>query len=129
MGLGIRVATPIAEVNGGKISDAAGRSGAKKVWSQSAEWCDYSGTVDGQELGMTILCHPDNFRPSWMHARNYGLIAANPFGRKAMRKGASSKVVIKKDETLRLRYAILVHDQKGDSGKALAQYLRLAEEH
>ena len=73
---------------------------------------------------MTILCHPDNFRPSWMHARNYGLIAANPFGRKAMRKGTSSKVVVMKGETLRLRYAILVHDRKMDSSEALVEYLQ-----
>ncbi len=77
---------------------------------------------------MTILCHPDNFRPSWMHARNYGLIAANPFGRKAMQKGASSKVVVKKDETLRLRFAILIHDKKQDSDEALAEYLQFAGE-
>lgn len=126
MGLGIRVATQITEVAGGRITDAAGRKGAKRVWSQSSEWCDYSGTIDGQELGMTILCHPDNFRPSWMHARNYGLVAANPFGRKAMQKGTSSKVVVKNDETLRLRYAIFVHDKKQQSGKALAEYLQLS---
>ncbi|MDB4557943.1 PmoA family protein, partial [bacterium] len=124
MGLGIRVATPITEVAGGAITDAAGRNGAKRVWSRSSAWCDYSGTVDGKELGMTILCHPDNFRPSWMHARNYGLIAANPFGRKAMRKGTSSKVVVTKGETLRLRYAILVHDRKMDSSEALVEYLQ-----
>lgn len=128
MGLGIRVATPITEINGGKITDAADREGAKRIWSQSSAWCDYSGTIDGQSMGMTILCHPNNFRPSWMHARNYGLIVANPFGRKAMGKGASSNVVVKKDETLRLRYAILVHDKKQDSGKALTKYLQLLEE-
>ena len=124
MGLGIRVATPITEVNGGAITDAAGRNGAMTIWSQSSAWCDYSGKIDGQELGLTILCHPDNFRPSWMHARNYGLIAANPFGRKAMRKGTTSKVVVKKDETLRLRYAILVHDKKEDAGEAHTEYLQ-----
>ena len=128
MGLGIRVATPITEVNGGKITDSAGRTGAKRIWSKSSAWCDYSGSIDGQELGMTILCHANNFRPSWMHARNYGLTAANPFGRKAMRKGTTSKVVVKKDETLRLRYAILVHDKIQDSGKALAEYLQLLGE-
>lgn len=125
MGLGIRVATPITEVAGGRISDSAGRKGAKRIWSQSSAWCDYSGTIDGQEIGLTILCHPDNFRPSWMHARNYGLIAANPFGRKAMKKGTTSKVVVKKDETLRLRYAILVHDTKQDSSRAITEYLQL----
>jgi hypothetical protein len=27
---------------------------------------------------------PANFRASWFHSRDYGLIVANPFGKKAM---------------------------------------------
>ena len=58
---------------------------------------------------MTIFCHPENFRPSWFHARDYGLLAANPFGRAAFNKGEPSKVVVKPGESLRLRYGMLVH--------------------
>lgn len=109
MGLGIRVATPIAEVAGGQLADAAKRQGAKEIWSQSADWCDYRGEIGGRQVGMTVFCHPTNFRSSWFHARDYGLLVANPFGRAAMRKGPSSKVVVKPNETLRLRYAVWAH--------------------
>jgi hypothetical protein len=64
---------------------------------------------------MTILCHPDNFRPSWMHARDYGLMVANPFGRKAMKQGDESKVTIKPGESLKLRYGIWVYASKRDT--------------
>lgn len=110
MGLGIRVATPISEMSGGKLTDSEGRQNAKKIWSNSAAWCDYSGQINEQTIGMTIMSHPTNFRKSWLHARDYGLLVANPFGRAAMRKGEPSQVVVKHGETLRLRYAVRIHN-------------------
>ncbi|MEZ6059595.1 MAG: PmoA family protein [Planctomycetaceae bacterium] len=109
MGLGFRVATPISEVRGGRLSDSERRSGADNIWGNAAAWCDYSGNVDGQTIGITVMCHPGNFRPSWMHARNYGLVVANPFGRQAMKKGDVSKVTVRPGEELRLRYGIWLH--------------------
>ena len=112
MGLGIRLATPLAEVNGGLLRDADGRSTAKEIWSQSAKWCDYSGVIDDQRVGMAILCHPNNDRPSWFHARDYGFVAANMFGRKAMHKGPASQLVVPAGEHFRLRYAIAIYSSK-----------------
>jgi len=126
MGLGIRVATPITEVNGGQITDSDGRVGAKNVWSQSSAWCDYSGRSTGQTIGMTILCHADNFRGSWMHARNYGVVAANAFGRKAMKKGPIDRTVVKPGESLRLRYGIFVHGEKPNLDTIHKQYMTIA---
>ena len=55
------------------------------------------------------MCHPGNFRESWMHARDYGLLAANPFGRQAMQKGGASKTLVEPGETFRLRYGVWIH--------------------
>jgi len=138
MGLGIRVATPMRVEKGdgtlpsgtGTIADAKGRRNGAEVGGNSADWCDYSGTVDGKHVGMTIFCHPDNFRPSWFHARDYGFVAANAFGRAAFKKGEPSKVVVKPGETFRLRYGILVHaDEDGkipDLDAAYNEYLQLS---
>ena len=68
MGLGVRVATPIAVKQGGTIRDALGRRNEREVWGNAAEWCDYSGTVDGRLAGITTMCDPRNFGPSWLHA-------------------------------------------------------------
>lgn len=55
--------------------------GDRAVWGKRAQWVDYWGTVDGKTVGIAIFDHPDNPRhPTWWHARDYGLIAANPFG-------------------------------------------------
>ncbi|MGD9635301.1 MAG: DUF6807 family protein [Pirellulales bacterium] len=138
MGLGIRVATPMRVEKGdgslppgtGNITDAKGRKNGAEVGGNSADWCDYSGTVDGKHVGMTIFCHPDNFRPSWFHARDYGFMAANAFGRAAFKKGEPSKVVVKPGESLRLRYGILIHaDEDGKSpnlNAAFKEYVELA---
>lgn len=111
MGLGIRVATSIAVKTGkgGRILDASGRVNEKEVWGKSAEWIDYSGPIGDRSAGMMVVPDPANFRPSWFHARDYGFIAANPFGRKALARGEESKLVIEKGETFRLRFAILIH--------------------
>ena len=126
MGLGIRVATEIAELKSGQISDSEGRRGAKQVWSQPSKWCDYSGTIGDKRIGMTILCHPDNFRESWMHARNYGVIAANPFGRQAMKKGPKSRIEVSGDAGLRLQYGILLHGPTPDLDAVYRQYVDLS---
>jgi hypothetical protein len=118
MGLGIRMATAIAEKSGrgGLIIDSDGRTTAAAVWGKTADWCDYSGLVDGQPAGVTIMPHPGNFRPSWWHARDYGFVAANPFGRNAFTKGDPSRVVVKPGEEFRLRYAVIVHDGRPGNG-------------
>jgi hypothetical protein len=140
MGLGFRVATPLrAETESkdapdlpagqGRILDSEGRENEKEIWGNSADWCDYSGPFEGQRVGMTIFCHPKNFRPSWFHARDYGLLEANPFGRAAFGKGEPSKVTIKPGDQMRLRYGVLVHgspaDDELDLDAAYKAYLEL----
>jgi hypothetical protein len=140
MGIGFRVATPLrvgasGEGNlppgSGAMLNSEGRKNEREVWGNSADWCDYIGTMAGQRVGMTIFCHPDNFRPSWFHARDYGLLEANPFGRQAFGKGAASKVIIQPGEKLRLRYGVLVHagpqGSTPDLKQAYADYLKLAD--
>jgi hypothetical protein len=119
MGLGVRVATPIAVKQGGTILDALGRRNEREVWGNSADWCDYSGTIDGRNAGITTMCDPRNFRPSWHHARDYGALVVNPFGQQAFRKGPASKVVVKPGESFRLRYGVLLHAGPKDAAPDL----------
>jgi hypothetical protein len=116
MGLGIRLATPLAVVNGGQILDSEGRKNGKEVWGKQAAWCDYSGELSGSFIGMTLMPAPDNFRKSWFHARDYGFVAANPFGVNAFTRGEKSKIVVRRGEKLRLRCGVLLHS--GDKTEA-----------
>jgi hypothetical protein len=142
MGIGFRVATPIrvetesagaVPAGNGSMVDSEGRKNGDEIWGNPSDWCDYSGNLDSQRVGITLFCHPDNFRPSWFHARNYGLLEANPFGRDAFGKGEKSKVPVLPGEEFRLRYGILVHasaedenDGKMDLAAAYADYLKAA---
>lgn len=119
MGLGVRVATLIAVKQGGTIRDAQGRRNEREVWGNSADWCDYSGTIAGRHAGITVMCDPQNFRPSWYHARDYGALVVNPFGRQAFGKGTASRVIVKSGESFRIRYGVLLHAAPPDAAPDL----------
>jgi hypothetical protein len=131
MGLGVRVATPIAVTSqtGGRILDAEQHKDEKEIRGHTAAWCDYSGQVGERFAGIAIMPDPANFRPAWWHVRDYGLMVANPFARKALGKGEPSKVVVQPGEPFRLRWVILVHSsptgQTVDIGKACRDGLDL----
>ena len=127
MGLGVRVATPIAERNGGLIVSSSGDKTARQTWGKAYQWCDYSGVVGGQRVGITLMTDPSNFRPSWFHNRDYGLMVANPFGRKSMKQGEESRVVVQKGDKLRLCFGLLLHagptEQELDLAAAYRDFL------
>jgi hypothetical protein len=112
MGFGARVATECTEKNGGTLLNSHGVKSAKATWGKAAAWCDYSGTKDGERIGITLMPGSTNFRESWWHNRDYGVFVANAFGRAAMGQGAKSAVTVKKGESLRLIYGAMLHDGK-----------------
>ena len=109
MGFAARVATPLTEKNGGRITSSEGRTSAAATWGRVAAWCDYSGTVDGVRKGIQLVADPSNFRPSWWHNRDYGVFVANPFGREAMKQGSKSRVVVPRGEAFTLRFGAVLH--------------------
>lgn len=109
MGFGIRVTKRLIEKQGGELRNSRGVTTAAKTWGQPADWCDYSGTLGNQKLGITIMPAPGQFRPSWWHTRDYGLMVANPFGREAMKQGPKSSIAIAPSEDFRLRFGAMVH--------------------
>ncbi len=128
MGFGARVATALTEKNGGLITSSTGLKTAKMTWGQPADWCDYSGSVNGRRAGLTLMADPANLRPSWWHNRDYGLIVANPFGRKSMNQGEPSRVVVQPGERLRLRFGVLSYSaataQDLDGAAAYRDFVR-----
>ena len=60
-------------------------------------------------IGATLMPDPQNFRPSWFHARDYGLLVANPFGRRAFKQGEASRVPVPPATPLRLRFGVYIH--------------------
>ncbi len=131
MGLGIRLNTPLAvdQKLGGRILDNRGRRNGTEVWGQTADWCDYSGPLDGRWVGMTVFSDSSNVRPSWSHARDYGFLAVNPFGRAAFTQGEPSRIVIQPGETFRLRFGVYVHESASDADCPVAEIYRVFADH
>ncbi len=114
-----------------RITNADGKEGEKECWGYPSNWCDYSGEIDGKAAGIAIFDDPTNRPRSCWHVREYGLMAANPFGRQksgfpAMH-GRTDVVRLGKDEHLRLRYGIYLHDGNATAGNVAEAFERFAK--
>lgn len=114
MGFGVRLATGLEEKAGGRIVNADGAATAKGTWGRTSSWCDASGRAAEPyaTAGITVVAAPANFQSSWWHNRDYGLLVANPFGRRALTGGAPSRVTVAPAEPLRLGFAAVLHDAR-----------------
>jgi hypothetical protein len=119
--LSFRVATPMDGSRGGRIENAGGGRGEKECWGKASPWCDYSGTVEGKQVGIAVMDHPENLRhPARWHVRDYGLMTANPFGTSTFEGEAGGKrgeYTLKAGQTLRLRYRVLLHRGDASAGR------------
>jgi hypothetical protein len=118
-GFSIRVPTSMAvdTKQGGRIINSEGITDAA-AWAKRAKWCDYSGPVEGETLGVAMLNHPGSFRyPTPWHVRTYGLFTANAFASRAFDKTAEDCTFeLKKGERVKLRHRLIFH--KGDEKTA-----------
>ena len=115
----VRVATSMDASGAGRIENAQGGVGEAQTWGRRSQWCDYSGPVSAQTVGVAILDHPESFmHPTYWHVRDYGLMTANPFGISNFTGDPSQRgdFTLPAGDTLRFRYRVLVHC--GDAGKA-----------
>ena len=116
MGLAVELAKAVSVETGkgGRILNSNNQKNQQEAFGNQAEWCDYSGEIDNQFVGIQLLSHPGNFRRPWCQARDYGLIGLNPFGKNAYAKESDRvtdppKFEVPKGESLRIRYGVLVH--------------------
>jgi hypothetical protein len=126
---GVRVPDSMTEKKGkGTLTNAEGKTGMPAIWGKRSKWSDYSGPVadkDGETktAGVTIFDDPKNTVPACWHSRDYGLMAANPFGRTAFPGAKEDKLFhLSKGETLKLRYGLFVHKGDVKEGKVAEAY-------
>ena len=96
---------------------------AKAVWGKRADWVHYFGVIDGKPAGIAFLSHPTNpskgNQKGWWHARDYGLISANPFAPEKI-KGDGGRT-IPKGQSLGFRYQIIFHSFDNHEGAKIEQ--------
>lgn len=101
----------------------------KDIWGKHATWVDYWGQLDGKTVGVAIFDHPANPRhPTTWHAREYGLIAVNPFGLHDFEKKpkGAGDLKIKQGEQATFRYRFLFHEGDVKQAKIAEAYRQYA---
>lgn len=134
--MGIRSHPNLQLVNGSGVTTANGQAvnseglTGKDIWGKKARWVDYWGTVDDKVVGIAIFDHPKNPRhPTWWHARDYGLIAANPFGVHDFEKkpAGEGNMTVKAGESVTFTYRFLFHEgdaQSLDTAKRYEEWIQ-----
>jgi hypothetical protein len=121
------------KVGRGHIVNSEGVRDAE-TWAKRAAWCDYYGPVDGKVVGVAVFDHPQNPRyPTWWHVRDYGLFAANPFGRHDFEKltdKTAGNLVVPAGKSVTFRYRFYLHEgdeKQGKVGEKCQEYVKASD--
>ena len=84
----IRVADWLNEKDGtGTYLNSRGEKTAQQVWGKRAKWIRLEGEHNGKTIGIIIMNHPSSVNyPTYWHARDYGLLSADPLGQYVFQK-------------------------------------------
>lgn len=112
------------EVAAGHAFDSEGRRDGA-LWGERCRWLTYHGPVGGKDVGVALFDHPGNLRhPTWWHARDYGLVGANPFGIHDFdgKPAGTGDFELSKGKSLRLRYRVLLYAGTRDAEALEAEW-------
>lgn len=127
---GIRVAKELNSPPAHMVN-SQGAEGEKAIWGKRAEWVDYDGKVEGEEVGIAVFDHPKSFRhPTTWHARGYGLFAANPFGLRDFTRDPNQdgSWTIPERKSLTFRYRVVIHHGDYKAANVAEAYQKYAAE-
>lgn len=93
----------------GNYLTSAGKQG-DAAWGTRASWCMLYGKLGKDSISIVMLDHIKNpGYPTYLHARNYGLFAANPLGQKIFSNGKTEmNFSLLKNQSTIFRYKILI---------------------
>jgi hypothetical protein len=93
----------------GNYRSSEGIEGAK-VWGTRGRWMKLSSEINGESVTLVIIDNPSNVGyPTYWHARDYGLFAANPLGQKIFSEGKEElNFSLKKGKSTTFKYRLVV---------------------
>jgi hypothetical protein len=82
------------------------------VWGTRGRWCVLTGKIGADTISIAMLDHPKNpGYPTYWHARDYGLFAANPLGQKIFSDGKETLgFALEPKQSVTFRYRVLIVD-------------------
>ncbi len=128
--MAFRIRPEIQGNRAGVLTNAEGRQGERNVYGTPSPWMDYSGPIEGHGTrGIALFDHPRNFRhPTFWHVRDYGLAAANPFGRSSVGgEDEDGSHLLQKGESMTFVYRVYVHSGDVSEARVDEQYEAFSE--
>jgi hypothetical protein len=120
-----RMDPDLAVTNGGTMINAEGETGEKGTFGKRSAWMDYYGKRMGKTEGMAIIQHPSNeWFPSPWFTRDYGFFSPTPMYWPKNEKTTD----LKKGDTIKLRYRVLVHTGDHKEAGIAAQFEKYKRE-
>lgn len=120
-----RMDADLAVINGGTMINSNGEKGEKDTFGKKAAWIDFYGKRGEKMEGMAILQHPSNeWYPAPWFTRDYGFFSPTPMYWPANDK----ETTLKKGQTIKLRYRVLVHSGDTNSAKITEQFEKYKSE-
>ncbi len=123
---GMATEVPVLNNDGvtGHYRNSEGIEGYPDVWGKRARWLTLSGVVDGKPVTLALLDHPQNVGyPTYWHARDYGLFAANPLGQAVFSEGAETlNFSLDAGAATTFRHRLVVFEGEAASDAVEAQY-------
>lgn len=102
----------------------------KELWGKRSPWVLYWGPIGKDATSLVMMDHPTNLRhPTTWHAREYGLVAANPFGLSFFEKAGkgAGDFTLKKGEQLVMHYRVLIADEQLTAEQVEKEYKEFAK--
>ena len=122
-----RVAGSMKVESGGTLLNANGDRN-NDTWGKRAPWCDYSGPVGGEVVGIAVFDDPGNLRhPTYWHVRPYGLFCANRFGVNDFTDEGDGSYHIDEGKSLIQRFRVYIHDGNAEEAHVADHYAAFAE--
>ncbi|MFT3827395.1 MAG: PmoA family protein [Chitinophagaceae bacterium] len=106
----------------GSYLTSAGKKG-NEAWGTRGNWCILSAVKDAQPISIAIIDHPKNpGYPTYWHARDYGLFAANPLGQNIFSNGKEQlNLTLAPGQSVTFRFRVLITSGKDVSTSDLDQ--------
>jgi len=95
----------------GNYVTSEGKQG-NDAWGTRGRWCVLTGRIGNDTMSIAMLDHPKNpGYPTYWHARDYGLFAANPLGQKIFSNGKEALgFALEPKQSVTFRYRIWIVD-------------------
>jgi hypothetical protein len=102
----------------GNYLSSEGVEGAD-VWGKRAKWVALTGTIKNQDVTIVMFDNPKNVGyPTYWHARDYGLFAANPLGQNIFSNGKETlDYKLDSGKSVTFSYRILILDGKASKSE------------